>query len=268
MSIRKAALAIFDNLEEMVASRVSPKLGARLDDFQPKYRVSFTGPLNGQVQRQRLVRELFRAVDFDEVLETGTNRGRTTEFFAHLFGGPIFTVEINPRYYYYARRRLVSYPNVALTLGDSRMMLRERTRHWTGPPKRIFAYLDAHYTLDAHRPWEEQDIPLHEELLLIAQRCESAVVLIDNFEVWDDPGYYSSALRWDYLPWSAMDGWRAYFPSAPSTEETGSKSGSILLLGPGLSADVAAQLPLRAAVAPGRGEPSASTATSRSTTSS
>jgi hypothetical protein len=194
------------------------RLATRLDLMRPSYFAD--PPLNGQLERQRMVRELAGAVDFDEVVETGTFRGATTLFFSNLLGCPVHSAELLRRYYAFAAVRCAADPNIRLMHGDSREFLRglapELARHTT-----LF-YLDAHW---------EADVPRFEELEIVAGR-ERAVVMIDDFQVPDDPGYgfthYGGApLNLDYLP--ELPGWTPFYPAVHSSEETGARRGCIVL---------------------------------------
>jgi predicted O-methyltransferase YrrM len=209
-------------------TNVAPaRLATRLDLMRSSYFAD--PPLNGQRERQRIVRELARAVDFDEVVETGTFRGATTLFFSNLLGCPVHSAELLQRYYGFAEVRCAADPNTRLWHGDSRELLR-----------RLAPEIDDHSTLfylDAH--WET-DVPRFEELEIIARR-ERAVVVIDDFQVPGDPGYefthYGGApLNLDYLP--ELPGWWRFFPAAPSSEETGAKRGCIVLASAALTEPV------------------------------
>ncbi len=172
------------------------------------------------------------------MVETGTFRGTATEFFAAVFGGPVQTVEINPRYFAYSRLRLTGYPDVTVELGDSRAFL-ERLAHSTGATtEATFIYLDAH--------WQE-NLPLAEELHIIASARPRCVVMIDDFQVPGDDGYGyddygpGKALIEEYLPASVLRGWSLMYPSAMSEKETGGKRGCCVLASPGLAEN--AQVP-------------------------
>lgn len=208
--------------------RIPGEAAGRVDLLRPSFRASWGGPLNGQERRREVVRELARAVEFDLVIETGTYRGTSTEFFRDVFGVPVETVEGSPRFHAYSSRRLAFDSQVRVTLGDSRPFLRQLAS--TQSDRTVFIYLDAH--------WEE-DLPLREELEIILSGWRRAVVMIDDFKVPDDPGYryddYGSgkALEAEYLP--ALPGWALLYPAAQSTEETGAKRGSCVLMSPTLA---------------------------------
>jgi predicted O-methyltransferase YrrM len=213
---------------EQLTDLLPPGAAARIDGLRPSLRRSWGGPLNGQERRRELVRSIAKSMDFDVVLETGAFRGTSTEFFAAVFGVQVETVEANPRYFAYSRRRFARQPRIRVVFGDSRQFLREMatSRLYKTP----FVYLDAH--------WEE-DLPLREELEIIRDAWDRAIVMIDDFAVPDDPGYgyddygAGKALERDYLP--PLQGWALCFPEAPSAEETGRRRGCSVLLSPALA---------------------------------
>jgi hypothetical protein len=187
-----------------------------------------------------MVRELAGAVPFDVVLETGTFRGTSTAFFAAVTGTPVETVEISARYYEYSRRRLERLPGITVHLGDSRGFLRDQARK--RPDATALIYLDAH--------WGD-DLPLAEELHIIASEWTHSIVMIDDFEVPGDTGYEfdevapGKALTRSYLP--DMPGWALFYPGIPSSEETGRRRGCVVLAPASLLAAVCKCPSLRAA---------------------
>jgi predicted O-methyltransferase YrrM len=203
---------------------------------------SWGGPLNGQRCRQQIVRELARAIGFDQVIETGTFRGASTEFFGHVTGAPVLTVESSRRHYEFARRRFAGLPDVAVMHGDSRSFLRSESGRSTAG--NTLFYLDAH--------WHE-DLPLGDELSIIRASWERAVVIVDDFEVPGDPGYAyddygpGKKLTAAYLP--PLAGWGVFYPSASSTAETGARRGCVVLVSPALRGQVEPLESLRSAAA-------------------
>src|SRR6185503_7616085 len=118
------------------------------------------------------------ACHFDAIIETGTFRGSTTLFLAHNSGGaPVFTSEVNTRVFETARRRLRAFQNLHMYNLDSRQVLKtaDLARY-----RRPFFYLDAHWLAD---------LPLSEEINVICQKWVDYVVMVDDFQVPDDPGY-------------------------------------------------------------------------------
>src|SRR5258707_13336996 len=99
---------------------LSRPVAAWEDHFKPQLRDPFGGPFNGQDGRQAIFREGAQLLSLKGVIETGTFRGSTTEFIASQVPTPIWTVEARLRFYHYARMRLARFPQVRVTLGDSR----------------------------------------------------------------------------------------------------------------------------------------------------
>ncbi|GAA1460729.1 class I SAM-dependent methyltransferase [Williamsia maris] len=219
--------ASFDRSYEALAIRIPPKVAGRLDTRRPQYSRSWGGPLNGQHHRREMVREIAREFRPAHVVETGTYRGTSTEFFSAVFGVPIDTAEASERYYEYSARRLAGDNAITVHRGDSRGFL-SRLASRADNDRPTFFYLDAH--------WND-DLPLAEELQIISSTWRRSIVMIDDFQVPDDPGYayddYGSgkALVPSYLP-GAVDAWSRRYPSAPSGEETGARRGSCLLFTP------------------------------------
>jgi hypothetical protein len=209
--------------------RVQSILGA-IDYWRfPAKRNTWNGPFNGQDSRASLFLSLIAKTNARAIVETGTFRGNTTAFMAGT-ALPIYTVENHPRSYGFARMRLFRCRNVTARLGDSRQMLFEWLR---GPLRQfadetVFAYLDAHW---------EGDLPLAEEIDMIFDHSPRAVVMIDDFQVPFDSGYSyddfyeaETALTHAYIE-SAIrhHGLQAYYPSVPSSDETGQRRGCVVL---------------------------------------
>jgi hypothetical protein len=236
-----------DILKKSYASvvRLLPERAAgRIDLLRPSYWTSGFGPMNGQAFRQQMVRQIMRRITFDEVLETGSYRGTTTVFLAHVGGVPVRSVEFVRRYHEFATVRTAQYEQVSVERGDSRAFLRS----WMGEPgvdeRTVFAYLDAHW---------EKELPLTEELEAILSSGAQAVILIDDFQVPDDPGYgYDDygpgmALTLDLIPEVMRSEWTMFYPRASSAEETGAKRGSIVIASPSLATQLAGADALRGA---------------------
>jgi predicted O-methyltransferase YrrM len=227
---------------DRVTRTLPPDVAGRIDLVRPSYRNSWGGPLNGQERRRDILRELAQAVRFDRVIETGTYRGTSTEFFSAVFGCPVETVERNPRFYAYSRRRLSVLPSVRVVQGDSRTFLRDLAGRDAASAETVLIYLDAH--------WEE-DLPLAEELRIIGPSWPDVVVMIDDFEVPGEPGYqfddygFGKALTESYLPAESLPGWTLLYPSAGAARETGAKRGCVVLASPSLGGLVRAASSLR-----------------------
>jgi hypothetical protein len=194
---------------------------------------SFGGPLNGSVYRREVFEEVVRLCQIGAVVETGTFRGNTSEYFAS-FGLPVFTVEVSPRYFAFAQRRLRRCSNVEVFHGDSRKVLNLLAGRPGLTENRTFFYLDAH--------WYD-DLPLRDEVNLIFENWERAVIMIDDFEVSGDQGYqfddYGNGrkLSLDYLFNGENVDYSAFFPALPSAGESPPRRGWVVLARDGLMID-------------------------------
>jgi hypothetical protein len=212
---------------EKLAVRLPEQIAGTLDLAAPLYRGEWKGPMNGQLHRQELVRNIAAETDFGLVIETGTYRADTTRFLAEAFGCPVWTVEANRRFFTYSRRRLRRLSKVTVEYGDSRECLRSLSERMTGV--QVFAYLDAH--------WQE-NLPLREELKIIARAWPHAVIMIDDFQVPGDAGYAfddygpGATLSRDYLTRCGLEGWHLSYPKVPSQIESGGKRGCCVLSSP------------------------------------
>ena len=201
---------------------------AMLEDpgYQAYLRAPFYGPFNGQQMRQRIFRGLIELTRPRTIFETGTFRGTTTEFVARATDAHVFTCEIDVNYFDFATRRLGGLANVTVVHTDSRSFLRRYVPLFARADAVSLFYLDAH--------WDKDDLPLLEELRLVFEYAPRAVIMIDDFEVWDDPGYTFD----DYGPTRRLGlGYLAplapfrphYFFPRSSGEETGVRRGSVVL---------------------------------------
>src|SRR5258708_25472803 len=149
-------------------------------DFQDYLQSPFIGPFNGQALRQAMFRELVAAIPPETIFETGTYHGTTTAFMAETTAAHVFTCELSPNYFQFGARRFHANPNVTLANLDSRSFIPQYVPLFASRQASLF-YLDAH--------WDKDDLPLLEELRLVFEYAPRAVILIDDFQVWDDPGY-------------------------------------------------------------------------------
>ena len=194
--------------------------------LKPNLKDSWGGPFNGQEGRQEIFRELVSKIQFQMIVETGTYRGTTTEFLAEESGLLVCTVETEPRFYHYARRRLKGQKHIRLEQGDSREFIAKLARDPALPKQSIFFYLDAH--------WQE-DLPLKQEIGIIVNFWQGICIMIDDFQVPGDEGYTyddygpDKRLCLDYLEPLSQFGLSAFFPSLPSGRETGGKRGCVVL---------------------------------------
>ncbi|MFO1355135.1 MAG: hypothetical protein U1F72_03210 [Gammaproteobacteria bacterium] len=210
---------------------------------RPQLRDPWGGPFNNQQARQALFQALVAALRPWAIVETGAYRGSTTEYFART-GLPVFSAELDLHAYAFSRARLWRASSVTIVQGDSREVLRALLDGPVGPGRgaNTFFYLDAH--------WGE-DLPLAGEIDLVFARCPDAIVMIDDFAVPGDEGYGYD----DYGPGKALDaayigpavsahGLAVFYPSTPSSAETGALRGCVVLAKAGLHGVKLSALPL------------------------
>jgi hypothetical protein len=197
--------------------------------LEPDRLDSWGGPFNGQCFRQLIYVDLVSVCEFDVIVETGTFRGSTTSFLCqNSKGAPVYSSEINPRFFEVARRRLRSATNLHLYNLDSRIFLSELK---LPREAKIFFYLDAH--------WRDE-LPLAEETEFIFRNFNTFAIMIDDFEVPGDSGYsfddYGPGRRLSLrdFPFHLDNRVVARFPSRPSSRESGIRRGCIVLASPNL----------------------------------
>jgi hypothetical protein len=193
--------------------------------------------MNGQRARCLLVAELIRKLEPRAIVETGSYLGTTTEWLA-AFQLPVHSCEANSESFGFAEARLAGIGNVTLIRGDSRTALRGVL---DGPlrgvrEEPILLYLDAH---------SNADLPLREEVEIVFERCPRAVLLIDDFEVPEDPGYGyddygpGAVLKGDYLGEAVRSfSLELRYPTTPAAEETGARRGCCVVTAPALAEDM------------------------------
>ena len=214
--------------DQEIATLVAGLCGAiRRDRAEPQARVGFFGPLNGQRIRQGIFNELCDLFAVDALLETGAYLGTTTEFFA-LSGLPVYSCEAQAEYFHFAAARLAELHNVELFHADSRKFLQRYFAQFAARHSFPLFYLDAH--------WQD-DLPLPEEIDLIADNQASFAVMIDDFKSPFDRDYghdaYSSGaeLTLEYIrPRLRTRRQLAFaFPSVGAAAETGARRGTLVL---------------------------------------
>jgi hypothetical protein len=177
--------------------------------------------MNSMTSRLEATRQIIYALKIEQIIETGTFRGTTTEWFAE-FGIPVETIEISERFFTFSKARLAHFPNVRVSLSSSVPYLEGRSP----TAETTLFYLDSHW---------EQHLPLREELEIIFNRYPNAAVLIDDFKVPDDAGYgfdhYApdKELTVEYVQASNIPKLSYFFPSTPSKQETGARRGWVVL---------------------------------------
>ena len=214
---------------QFLRRHISPGLMGELDYWLRRRPANqFGGPFNGQQGRTALVEGLINSIDPVLVLETGTYRGTTTEWFAKQHR-PVISIEGNPRNHAFAKARLRKLKGITLLLGDSRDVLNSLSStscDFRGE-RPILAYLDAHWNAD---------LPLESEIRIIFSTNRRSVILIDDFEVITDAGYTFD----DYGPGARIDlnyisrvvsehDLAVFFPTLDARKETGFRRGCAIL---------------------------------------
>ena len=193
--------------------------------FLEYMRMPFYGPFNGQQMRQNIFLQLVALLRPRAIFETGTFRGTTTDFMARATAAHIFTCELEVNYFNYATERFRDTPNVTVVNLDSRSFLKRYVPVF-GRSAPSLCYLDAH--------WDKNDLPLLDELRILFDSAPKTVVMIDDFQVWDDAGYAyddygaAGALTLQYLAPLAAYAPRYFYPIG-SNNETGVRRGSLVL---------------------------------------
>ena len=182
---------------------------------------------NGQALRKAMFHNLMTIVDFQYVFETGTWTGNTTGYMAETTKLRVFSTELDRRFYVIAKQRLAHLDAITLENLDSRQFIRKLAGNPALTQGRAFFYLDAHW---------HNDLPLREEIELIAQHWRDFVIMIDDFKVPGDEGYgyddygKGQALTLEYVtPALRQFDLVPFFPSKPSREDTGARRGCIVL---------------------------------------
>lgn len=185
------------------------------------------GGFNGQRSKREIFAELLATQGFEALFETGTCIGETTGYMALASGLPVFSCEASTRYFSIAKMRLQDVPGVYVAWEDSRSFLR-RLGATELSGKRSFFYLDAH--------WFEE-MPLKEEIEIISSLWSDFVILVDDFEVPGDAGYGfendGEGNLLDVISFAETFkkcGLTAFYPTLPSSEDTGTKRGTLVLV--------------------------------------
>jgi hypothetical protein len=224
---------VLENFASFIKGLLPPLVRDYLGACYDCYRKPCVGdPFNGQVSRQKAFTEIADKCRLSAIIETGTFRGGTTEFFLKNSEAPVYTCEIMRRYYLYSRMRLSGFRKCQMFCMDSREFLNLLLKSPDVPKRNVFFYLDAHWY---------KDLPLFSEVSIICSNWKDPIIMIDDFAVPGDPGYKfddygnGEALNTEYL--SALIkkfDLKTYFPTLHSSkQEEGFKRGYVVLSMPG-----------------------------------
>jgi len=218
-------------------ARLAFRTAALLDyHMHPEQRGGFGGPFNGQVLRMAAFRALAAGGRLAEVIETGSHRGTTTEFLARFAGGPVKTTELSPYYHELTRLRFEDLveagcpwaKTVQLFALDSRDFLPRILSEAPPEPGVSFFYLDAHgdYVAGART-----EFPIVAELTAIRAARADCIVMIDDFQVPDDPGYHAeNAIALDLVA-PLLPSFDAWFYPIGASHDCGMLRGCLVLSG-------------------------------------
>ena len=182
---------------------------------------------NGDVLRARIVAELYRVAGCTAFVETGTFRGTTTILAARLFGGRVWSCELNRRSWFISRIRCLPYKRISIVREDSRRFLRGMANR-LGPSDIPMFYLDAHWNTD---------LPLREEVGFILRTWSRCIVVVDDFAVPGQPGFkydiygdekLSLELLGEPSDIAALDA-DVHFPAYAPEMDTGARCGYVVL---------------------------------------
>jgi len=216
--VRNAVLKdILDRINDL-------ETGMRVLVGAPSFRQDDSTGFNGQSDRKRIFLDLLNRCDFSCLVETGTFLGDTTGYLATTTALPVYSSERNPRLFALAKYRLKDVPRLSLSNMDSRQFLLELSTRPGMTENTCFFYLDAHWG---------KDVPLNEEISIIASRWGRFVIMIDDFEVPADEGYahgsYGTLRRIGIAKLRADYDLGVYFPTTPSSAERPGATGCVVL---------------------------------------
>jgi hypothetical protein len=210
---------------------LGPRTLGRLDYvLKRKPEDPFGGPLNAQNLRQRIYSDIMDRGNFEAIVETGTFRGTTTEFFARA-GLPVYSVEIDLREHGFASQRLSHLRDrVHLFHGNSPEFLQTLAGDSAFPKSNVFFYLDAH----VQNAQIYHKAPLVEELEIIFANWDGAVVMVDDFQVPETTYSFDDWGQGKNLDMACLEALKHlelsfFFPAFGPEYETGAKRGCVVI---------------------------------------
>ena len=222
-----------------IARFIPATWAGRLDhrSHHRKFFFPYGGPMNGQTARAEIVRELIEYCGVSRIVETGTFRGTTTEWFAG-FNIPVLSFEVVPRFAEFSRTRLKKNKHVRIEITNSV----DGIKKMAGSNDITLFYLDAH--------WYDY-LPLLDEYALIQEKFPRFIIVIDDFKVPDDAGYTyddygpDMQLTLEYMSPAFKKTPSVYFPGVAAKWETGQKRGCVVITtDEGLAGTIGAKIPL------------------------
>lgn len=220
-------------------------LRIRVLEFAAKYQLdeanygySPQAAFTGQWFRREILKDLAQ-LEFQAAIETGTWIGDTTGYIAEMLSVPVYSCDSNDLLCLLAKKRLERLPNIHIETNDSRNFLKGLVSTGLGS-KNVFVYLDAHWF---------RDLPLAEEIEIIASNWENFVIMIDDFRVPWDSGYayddYGKNKTLSLACFSQVIEKHSlvpFFPALASSQESGLRRGCVVLARRGAPSAKLAQL--------------------------
>jgi predicted O-methyltransferase YrrM len=216
--LKSVAKSVIQMLPARMAAHLEYRSGRHV------YYYPWGSAMNGQTARLEICRRAITGAGIDVILETGTYRGVTTEWFSG-FGIDVYSIEIDEKCHLFSKMRLEKNTNVHLVQGDSKSAIGEKLSNKLRD-RNVFAYLDAH--------WREH-LPLREEVSDLSALTETFIIIIDDFKVPNDPSYEyddygaNGSCTLEFLSSSISSDMRVYFPTTLAKHETGRKRGYCIL---------------------------------------
>ncbi len=133
---------------------------------------TYSCPFNGAIEMATFFEYIQDVYQINTVVETGTFKANTTQFFGELFD-TVHTIEVTKDFYDESQEKLARFDNVFCHFGSSPEVLSKILPSLKD--ERVVFYLDAH--------WYE-DWPLWNELREISKtHKDNCIIVIDDFKV-------------------------------------------------------------------------------------
>jgi len=189
------------------------------------YKSDSRNGFNGLAGRKEIFQDILEHIQIEHIIETGTYLGNTTGYMATMSNIPVISCEKNNTLHKLAKFRLKDVQAISLTNMDSVAFLNQQAKNDKLISSTCFFYLDAHWG---------KDVPLREEISIIASNWEKYIIMIDDFKVPDDNGYgFGSYGTLEQIHMPSLHqryGLCANFPVIRSEKETQPPTGSVVLM--------------------------------------
>ncbi len=191
----------------------------------PAYKSDSRNGFNGLAGRKEIFKDILEHIQIERIIETGTYLGNTTGYMAAMSNVPVLSCEKNNTLHKLAKFRLKDMQIISLVNMDSIAFLAQQSKNNALTSHTCFFYLDAHWG---------KDVPLQEEIAIIASNWEKYVIMIDDFKVPDDSGYgfgsYGTLEKINMPSLYQRYGLCANFPVIRASQETQPPTGSVVLM--------------------------------------